>query len=165
MMMFGNSEPYIEKLPSERRKTKTKQNLREKATIMSKGSSKFLTDLEKHFPWNGSFRRDLRIEYSSAQSPSSAIGKISAIRSVHMRQTDMRTAEKRSKYCPGSKRSLKNSATSSIVMSEQTTINSILMNLRPVQSVTAPVRARTSLPSGAPAEHFTLGQMLAGRPK
>ncbi len=50
-------------------------------------------------------------------------------------------------------------------MTEQRTINSILMNLHPVQSVTAPVRTRTSLPSGAPAEHFTLGQMLAERRK
>ncbi len=82
-----------------------------------------------------------------------------------MRQTDRRTAEKRSKYCPGSKRSLKNAATSSIVMSEQTTINSISMNLGPVQSITAPVRTRTSLPSGAPAEHLTLGQMLVERRK
>ncbi len=37
----------------------------------------------------------------------------------------------------------------SIVMSEQKTINSILMNLHPVQSVTAPVRTRSSLPSGS----------------
>ncbi len=35
-------------------------------------------------------------------------------------------------------------------MSEQKTIKSILMNLHPVQSVAAPVRTRTSLPSGAP---------------
>ncbi len=35
------------------------------------------------------------------------------------------------------------------------------MNLHPVQSATAPVRTRTPLPSGAPAEHLTLGQMLA----
>ncbi len=53
----------------------------------------------------------------------------------------------------------------SIVNSEQTTINSVLMNLRPVQSMTAPVRKRTSLPSRAPAEHLTLGQMLAERRK
>ncbi len=44
-------------------------------------------------------------------------------------------------------------------MSEQKTINTILMNFRPVQSVTAPVRTR------APAEHLTLGQMLAERRK
>ncbi len=50
-------------------------------------------------------------------------------------------------------------------MSEQKTINSILMNLHPVQSVTASVRTRTPLPSGAPAEHLTLGQMLAERRK
>ncbi len=53
----------------------------------------------------------------------------------------------------------------SIVMSEQKTINGILMNLHPVQSVTAPVRTRTSFPSGAPAEHLTLWQMLAERRK
>ncbi len=39
------------------------------------------------------------------------------------------------------------------------------MNLRPVQSVTSPVRTRTSLQSGAPAEHLTLGQTLAERRK
>ncbi len=50
-------------------------------------------------------------------------------------------------------------------MSEQKTINSILMNLHPVQSVTAPVRTRTSLPFGAPAEHLTVGQILAERRK
>ncbi len=50
-------------------------------------------------------------------------------------------------------------------MSKQTTINSILTNLHPVQSVTAPVRTRTSLPSGALAERLTLGQMLAERRK
>ncbi len=50
-------------------------------------------------------------------------------------------------------------------MSEQKTINSNLMNLHPVQSVAAPVRARTSLTSGAAAEHLTLGQMLAERRK
>ncbi len=37
------------------------------------------------------------------------------------------------------------------------------MILHPVQSVTAPVRTRTSLLSGAPAEHLNLGQMLAER--
>ncbi len=53
----------------------------------------------------------------------------------------------------------------SIDNSEQTTINSVLMNLGPVQSMTAPVRTRTSLPFRAPAEHLTLGQMLAERRK
>ncbi len=50
-------------------------------------------------------------------------------------------------------------------MSEQKTMKSIVMNLHPVQSVTAPVRTRTSLQSGAPAEHLTLAQMLAERRK
>ncbi len=50
-------------------------------------------------------------------------------------------------------------------MSEQKTIKSIVMNLHPVQSVMAPVRTRTSLPYGAPAEHLTLAQMLAERRK
>ncbi len=53
----------------------------------------------------------------------------------------------------------------SIVMSEQKTIKSTSMNLHPVQSVTAPVRTRPSLSSGAPAEHLTIAQMLAERPK
>ncbi len=39
------------------------------------------------------------------------------------------------------------------------------MNLHPVQSLTAPVRTRTSLPSGAPAENFTLTPMLSERRK
>ncbi len=46
-------------------------------------------------------------------------------------------------------------------MLEQKKINCIIMHLHPVQSATAPVRTRTPLPSGAPAEHLTLGQMLA----
>ncbi len=50
-------------------------------------------------------------------------------------------------------------------MSKQNTINGISMNLHPVQSVTAPVRTRNSVQSGAPAEHLTLGQMLAERRK
>ncbi len=39
------------------------------------------------------------------------------------------------------------------------------MNLHPVQSVTVPVRTRTLSPSGAPAEHLALAQMLAERRK
>ncbi len=82
-----------------------------------------------------------------------------------MRQTDRRTAEKvlnivREVIDPS--RMLQRV---SIVTSEQKTVKSILMNLHPVQSMTAPVRTRTSLPSGAPAEHLTLGQMLSERRK
>ncbi len=94
-----------------------------------------------------------------------ATGKISAIRSVHMRQTDRRTAEKRLNIVWEVKDPSRILQRVSIVVSEQKTINSILMNFHPVQSVTAPVRTRTSLPSGAPAEHLTLGQMLPERRK
>ncbi len=80
-----------------------------------------------------------------------------------MRQRERRTAENVLNIVREVKDPSRMLQRVSIVMSEQTTINSILMNLRPVQSVTAPVRTRTSLPSGAPAEHLTLGQMLAER--
>ncbi len=39
------------------------------------------------------------------------------------------------------------------------------MNLHPVWSASGPDRKRTSLPSGAPAEHLTVGKMLAERRK
>ncbi len=51
------------------------------------------------------------------------------------------------------------------VIKNQKTANSILMNLHPVRSAGVPDRKRTSLPSGAPAEHLTVGQMLAERRK
>ncbi len=51
------------------------------------------------------------------------------------------------------------------VFKNQKTINSILMDLHPVRSASVPVRKRTSLPSGAPAEHLTVGEMLAERQK
>ncbi len=37
------------------------------------------------------------------------------------------------------------------------------MNLHPVQSASVLVRKRTSLPSGARAEHLMVGEMLAER--
>ncbi len=82
-----------------------------------------------------------------------------------MRQTDRRTAENVLNIVREVKRSLKNAATSFDRHVGTKTINSILMNLHPVQSVTATVRTRTSLPSGAPAERLTPGQMLAERRK
>ncbi len=37
------------------------------------------------------------------------------------------------------------------------------MNLQPIQYASAPARSKTSLPSGAPAEHLTFGAMLEER--
>ncbi len=42
-MLFGHSEPDIQKLPSEMPRTRTDHNLGEKASITLKGSSKFET--------------------------------------------------------------------------------------------------------------------------
>ncbi len=39
-MLFGHSEPDIEKLPSKMRRKRTDQNVGEKASITLKGSSK-----------------------------------------------------------------------------------------------------------------------------
>ncbi len=39
------------------------------------------------------------------------------------------------------------------------------MNFHPVWSASVPDRNRTALPSGAPAEHLTVGEMLAERRK
>ncbi len=94
-----------------------------------------------------------------------ATGKISAMRSVHMRRKDRRTAENVLNVLRKVKDPSRMLQRVSIVMPEQKTFNSILMILHPVQSVTAPVRTRTSLPSGDPAEHLTLGQLLAERRK
>ncbi len=52
-----------------------------------------------------------------------------------------------------------------IVISEQKTVNSILMNLQPIQCASPPARSKMSLPSGAPAEHLTFGAMLDERRK
>ncbi len=50
-----------------------------------------------------------------------------------------------------------------IVISEQKTSNTILMNLQPIQCAIAQSRSKTSLPSRAPAEHLNFGAMLEGR--
>ncbi len=42
------------------------------------------------------------------------------------------------------------------VVKNQKTVNTILMDLHPVRSASVPVRKRTSLPSGAPAELLTV---------
>ncbi len=47
------------------------------------------------------------------------------------------------------------------VIKNQKTVNSILLDLHPVRSASVPVRKRTSLPSGAPAEHLAVVDMLA----
>ncbi len=52
-----------------------------------------------------------------------------------------------------------------IVISQQKTVNTILMNLQPIQCASAPARSQTSLISGAPAEHLTFGAMLDERRK
>ncbi len=50
-------------------------------------------------------------------------------------------------------------------ISEQKTVNTILMNLQPILCASAPARSKTSLLSGAPAEHLTFGAMLDERRK
>ncbi len=50
-----------------------------------------------------------------------------------------------------------------IVISEQKTVNAILMNLQPIQWASAPALSRTSLPSGAPVEHLNVGAILDER--
>ncbi len=52
-----------------------------------------------------------------------------------------------------------------IGISEQKTVNTILMNSQPIHCASAPARSKTSLPSGAPAEHLTFGAMLDERRK
>ncbi len=52
-----------------------------------------------------------------------------------------------------------------IVISEHETVNTILMNLQPIQCAIAPSSVEESLPSGAPAEHLTFGAMLEERRK
>ncbi len=47
------------------------------------------------------------------------------------------------------------------VIVNQRTVNSILMDLHPVRSASVPVRKRTLLPSGAPAEQLAVGEILA----
>ncbi len=47
------------------------------------------------------------------------------------------------------------------VTKKQKTVNSILMNLHTVRSASVPVRIRPSLPTEAPEEHLTVGQLLA----
>ncbi len=51
------------------------------------------------------------------------------------------------------------------VIKNQKTDNSILMDLHTVRSASVPVRRGTSLPSEAPEEHLTVGEMLTERRK
>ncbi len=47
------------------------------------------------------------------------------------------------------------------IIKNQKTVMRILVDLHHVRSASVPVRKRTSLPSGAPAEHLKVGKMLA----
>ncbi len=51
------------------------------------------------------------------------------------------------------------------IIKNQKRVNSIFMNLHPVRSASVPDRKRTSLPSEVPAEHLTVGKLLAERRK
>ncbi len=50
-----------------------------------------------------------------------------------------------------------------IVILEQKTFNTILMNLQPIECASAPARSKTSLQSGAPAERLTFCTTLDKR--
>ncbi len=52
-----------------------------------------------------------------------------------------------------------------IVISEQKTVNTILINLEPNQCASAPARWKMSLPSRAPAKHLTFCAMVDERRK
>ncbi len=92
------------------------------------------------FPVNWDFSKRLKnnndrvnTKFSSEQFRSSATSTFSAIRSVHMRQTDRRTTGKVlniARNVKGPSRMLQRVA---IVISEQKTVNTILMNLQPIQ--------------------------------
>ncbi len=104
-------------------------------------------------------------KFSSELLRSSATSTFSAIGSVHMRQTDRRTAETVLNIARNVKEASRMLQRVAIVISEQKTVNTILMNLQPIQCASAPARSKTSLPSGAPAEHLTFSAMLHERRK
>ncbi len=53
----------------------------------------------------------------------------------------------------------------SMVISKRKTVDSILINLQPIQRASAQARTRPSFPSGAGAENLTVGAMFDERRK
>ncbi len=84
---------------------------------------------------------------------------------VRMRQSDEDTAAEILNIARNVQNASRMVQRITTVIKNQKTVNSILMNLHPVRSVSVPDRKRTSLPSGAPTEHLTVGEMLAERRK
>ncbi len=104
-------------------------------------------------------------KFSSDQFRSRATSTFSAVGSVHMRQTDRRTAETVLYNAKSVKEPSGMLQRVAIVISEQKTANTILMNLQPIQCAIAPARSKTSWPSWAPAENLSFGAMLEERRK
>ncbi len=82
-----------------------------------------------------------------------------------MRQTDRRTAHTVLNIATIVKEPSRMLQRVAIVVFEGKTVNTILMNLQPIQCAIALARSKTSLPSGAPAEHLTFSAMLEERRK
>ncbi len=98
--------------------------------------------------------------FSSEQFRSSATSTFSAIGSLLMRQTDIRSADTVLNISRNVKENARMLQRVPIVISEQKTVNTILMNLQPIQFASALSRSETSLSFGAPVEHLTFGAML-----
>ncbi len=82
-----------------------------------------------------------------------------------MRDTDGSTADTVLNIAESVKERSRKLQRVAIVISEQKTVNTILMNLQPIQCAIAPARSNTLLPSGVPAEHLTFGAVIEERRK
>ncbi len=163
MMLFG---PGIEKLRSEKRKTKTRR----------KGESYhhvemffyILNEVEKRI--KGFYPIANECANTDKTSVSCQFGKRIKVFSssqphlrVRMRQSDEDIAvqvHNVARNVQNASRIVQRVAT---VIKNQRTVNSILINLHPVRSASVTVQKRTSLPSRAPVEHLTVGENLAER--
>ncbi len=111
-----------------------------------------------HEPLESHVRRTDYIEVHIANCRSSATENVSGIRSVRMRQLGEDTADDILNLT----RNVKNAS-----RMVQRVINVIKkeMTVKNIRSARVPVRKRTLLPSKAPAEHRTVGEMLPERRK
>ncbi len=82
-----------------------------------------------------------------------------------MRHTDRRTAETVLNIAKSVKEPSRMLQRVAVDISEQKTVNTLLMNLQPIQCAIAPARLITSLPSGAPEDHLTFCAVLEERRK
>ncbi len=108
------------------------------------------------FPANGDHSKRFKninggiiSKLSSEQFRPRGTSTFSAIGSLHTRQTGTRSVYFEERQGP-----LKNAATSCHHHFGKNRKHH-LMNLQPIQYASAPARSKTSLPSGAPAEHIT----------